>query len=95
MKSKLFIHKKNDYVGVAVLPIKAGEQVKAFIMSDGEKFSIKSNDDIQVGHKLALKLINKGEHVLKHGYSIGIAIQDIPKGCHVHVHNLKSKKKGW
>jgi altronate hydrolase len=42
------------------------------------------------GHKIALSDIQKGERVIKYGYSIGIATKDIKKGEVVHTHNLKT-----
>ncbi|HEX2147348.1 MAG TPA: UxaA family hydrolase, partial [Pseudorhizobium sp.] len=40
------------------------------------------------GHKVALKRIPSGAEVKKYGQVIGIAIQDIEAGSHVHLHNL-------
>jgi altronate dehydratase len=40
------------------------------------------------GHKLATRAIAAGETVLRYGQSIGQATQDIPKGAHIHSHNL-------
>ena len=34
--------------------------------------------------------INKGEHIIKYGESIGGATSNIKKGDYVHVHNLES-----
>ena len=42
------------------------------------------------GHKIASRTIKKGEKVIKFGRPIGTATQDINKGDHVHLHNLKS-----
>ncbi|EOR96789.1 D-galactarate dehydratase/Altronate hydrolase-like protein [Arcticibacter svalbardensis MN12-7] len=43
-----------------------------------------------LGHKIAARPILKGEQVIKFGVPIGSAIEDIPRGAHVHLHNLKS-----
>jgi altronate hydrolase len=43
---------------------------------------------VPVGHKIARRLIKKGEPVIKYGYPIGIATDDIQKGTWVHTHNL-------
>lgn len=42
------------------------------------------------GHKIASRTIKNGEKVIKFGRPIGTATQDINKGDHVHLHNLKS-----
>ncbi len=46
--------------------------------------------EIPAGHKIALRDIPKGTAVIKYGYPIGIATQDIQAGTHVHTHNLSS-----
>lgn len=45
---------------------------------------------IPLYHKIATVDIPKGTVVLKYGSSIGIATEDIPRGAHVHIHNLDS-----
>ncbi|MFM7508318.1 MAG: UxaA family hydrolase [Actinomycetota bacterium] len=40
------------------------------------------------GHKVAARSIAAGEPVRKSGYNIGVALEDIAEGDHVHVHNL-------
>lgn len=50
--------------------------------------------DLESGHKYALCDINKGEHVIKYGFSIGKATEKIEKGQHVHSHNLKTALDG-
>ena len=49
--------------------------------------------DLSTGHKIALCDISKGENVIKYGFPIGHATQDIKKGEAVHVHNLKTNLK--
>ena len=49
------------------------------------------NQDIDLGHKFALKDISKGELVKKYGQSIGIATRDIKQGDWIHTHNLTSQ----
>ena len=47
-------------------------------------------EDIRRGHKIALKDIKKGEHIIKYGHVIGLATLDISKGSWVHTHNVKT-----
>jgi altronate dehydratase len=47
-------------------------------------------NDFPLAHKLARRPIRAGETVLKYGAPIGVATADIPRGAHVHVHNMKS-----
>ncbi|TET02152.1 MAG: hypothetical protein E3J90_02810 [Promethearchaeota archaeon] len=53
--------------------------------------SININQNISLGHKIALKDIRKGDLVKKYGHSIGIATEDINKGDWIHTHNLTSQ----
>ncbi len=46
--------------------------------------------DLSTGHKLSLCHIKKGEAVIKYGYPIGFATEDIPCGEAVHSHNMKT-----
>ena len=46
--------------------------------------------DLPMGHKIALKDVKKGEKIIKYGYPIGVATEDIKKGDFVHTHNLQS-----
>ena len=50
-------------------------------------------EDINRGHKIAIKNINKGENVVKYGLPIGYALEDIKVGNWVHTHNTKTNLK--
>ena len=47
--------------------------------------------NLQTGHKIALCDIEKGADIIKYGYPIGYATEDIKKGDAVHSHNMKTK----
>src|SRR5699024_2323536 len=51
-------------------------------------------EDVESGHKIAVKNINKDENIIKYGYPIGHAKQDIKSGEWVHTHNTKTNLKG-
>lgn len=59
------------------------------IQINGNK-TIKINHDIPMGHKFALKNINKGDIIKKYGQIIGVATEDIKVGDWIHTHNIKS-----
>ena len=59
------------------------------IQINGNK-TIKINHDIPMGHKFALKSINKGDLIKKYGQIIGVATEDIKVGDWIHTHNIKS-----
>lgn len=46
-------------------------------------------DAIARGHKFALSVIDAGEHAVKYGQAIGVALGEIAPGEHVHLHNLE------
>lgn len=52
--------------------------------------SLRLAADIEYGHKLATRAIEKGEPVLKYGIVIGRATRSIQQGQHVHVHNVEA-----
>ena len=77
-----------DMVAVALQPLAANEAVS---YGTGE---VPPLSDIPMGHKVALRDIKKGEPVIKYGFPIGEATEDIPKGGHVHSHNLHTLLSG-
>ena len=77
-----------DMVAVALKPLKAGET------ADYGGGSIVLTEDLPMGHKAALRDIRKGEPVIKYGFPIGEATEDIPAGAHVHTHNLRTLLSG-
>ncbi len=46
---------------------------------------------LETGHKLALCDIEKGADIIKYGYPIGYATENIREGDSVHSHNMKTK----
>ncbi len=74
----------NDNVLVAIQDLQEGNT----LISDGVSFSSLTN--IPLGHKIAARSISKGETIIKYGFAIGTAQQDIQIGAHVHTHNLKT-----
>ena len=85
--SVLRLHEK-DSVAVALAPIEAGQSV----LVDGE--GIIAFDPIPRGHKIALQQLDAGDVVRKFGWPIGRMREPVPRGGHVHVHNLETLLKG-
>jgi altronate hydrolase len=69
-----------DNVFVALQPLSAGQHL----------YGLTVLTDTPAGHKIALRNLTAGESVIKYGYPIGVASEDIPAGAHVHSHNLRS-----
>ena len=61
-------------------------------------YVINPKDNVKVnlenGHKYALININKGEEIIKYGFPIGVATDDIKENEHIHSHNLKTLLAG-
>ena len=79
---------ENDKVVVALKTIPAGETVTVDVQ--GEKRQITALEEIPAGHKMAICDIPAGAEVIKYGYRIGNAKEDIRAGAWVHTHNLKT-----
>ncbi|MPN49869.1 Altronate dehydratase [bioreactor metagenome] len=63
----------------------------------GEYFNYKSEDiklleDIEFGHKVALKDFAREDIVYKYGEEIGYALEDIAKGQWIHNHNMGCRR---
>jgi len=87
------VHDSEDVVGVAVVEgIKRGQTLTGWVMDRNKTIRIKCVKAIPLGHKVALKSLKGGTTVLKYGHDIGKMITDVPKGGHVHTHNLKTKR---
>jgi altronate dehydratase small subunit len=78
---------------VATLFLQNGKAgTKITLPVDGKPATIVLLNDVPYAHKFAIKAVPKGEQVLKYGYSIGTATEDIQAGHHVHIHNTESNR---
>ena len=83
MQDIVKIH-ENDNVAVALRPLAMGGALDVA----GAKVSLL--EDIPQGHKFALRFIKAAEEVVKYGFRIGYAKEDIEAGAWVHVHNVRT-----
>ena len=83
MKNSIVIS-PGDSVGVALTALKKGARADGVTLAE----------DIERGHKFALKEIKAGENVIKYGEVIGRALCDIAPGEHIHTHNMKTCLEG-
>jgi (2R)-sulfolactate sulfo-lyase subunit alpha len=87
------LHDPKDTVAVVVVEgVKAGQDLNGWIMDEDRNVSLKAQQDIPIGHKLALTDIRSGDTIIKYGIDIGKAVADIKAGAHAHVHNIKTKR---
>ena len=73
-----------DNVCVALSDLKSGQSV----VVDGNKVIL--TDDIERGHKFALTDFKTDDAIIKYGFPIGYAKENIQCGSHVHTHNIKT-----
>ena len=77
-----------DSVVVCLQPKKAGEVIEV----DGQQITL--NQDTPAGHKVLIKDVRQGENIIKYGYPIGHAREDLKAGDWVNENNLKTNLKG-
>ena len=82
----------HDNVGVAVVDVKAGQELEGRDLVTNKVLKAQASMDIPLGHKIALKDFKVGDTVIKYGCDIGKVVQPIKAGDHVHVHNVKTKR---
>ncbi len=73
-----------DNVCIALDNLAAGEKVEV----GGMEVTLVEN--IDKGHKFALRDLAQGENVIKYGYPIGHTTQAVAAGSWIHTHNLKT-----
>ncbi len=89
MQHSFLVHAAGDAVGVAVTDIAAGATVRGRVQTGDGEVQVHALDAVPLGHKIALRDIAEGEHVVEYGAHIGRATKPIRTGHHVHVHNVK------
>ena len=75
---------ENDNVIVAIKELKKGEKTSVDVTE------VEALEDIPAGHKMAIKDIKKDTDVIKYGFRIGTAKEDIKAGQWIHTHNVKT-----
>lgn len=78
--NKLFVINALDNVAVALEPLQKGYTESGITVSE----------DIPFGHKVLLKDLECGSHIIKYGNPIGHLICDAKKGSYIHEHNMKT-----
>ena len=92
MKHSILLHELDDDVGVAVIDLKKGSKAGAVTLEGKPAGSVTLREKVPLGHKVAMRDLAENKAVIKYGRQIGKAVQAIPKGAHVHTHNLKTMR---
>jgi (2R)-sulfolactate sulfo-lyase subunit alpha len=86
-------HSAKDNVAVVVVEgFRAGTEALVVVTEDNTSFTVAAEDDIPIGHKLALTDLSEGQTVIKYGQDVGRIVAAVAKGRHVHTHNMKTKR---
>ena len=87
------LHDAGDTVAVVVVEgVTAGMLLNGWVMDEDRMTSVQAQQDIPIGHKLALKDMAVGDSVIKYGIDMGKVVAPIKAGEHAHVHNIKTKR---
>lgn len=86
-------HSPKDNVAVVVVEgLKAGTKALGVITETDSTFTIDVQDDVPIGHKVALSDLAKGDTVTKYAQDVGVMTGPAKKGHHVHTQNMKTKR---
>jgi len=77
----------SDNVIIALRDYNKGEIIHS------DNISIILKEPVERGHKISMKDIRKDENVIKYGFPIGHALEDISAGQWIHTHNTKTNLK--
>jgi altronate hydrolase len=88
MSSTYILVNKADNVIVSLKSYKEGETL---LFEDKE---IVMQEEVPVGHKIAVKKIEQGQDIIKYGFPIGHAKEAIEVGQWVHTHNTQTNLSG-
>ena len=87
------LHDAADTVAVVVVEgVTAGMALNGWIMDEDRRVALTAQQDIPIGHKIALADMAVGDTVIKYGIDIGKVVAPIKAGEHAHVHNIKTKR---
>lgn len=84
-----YIVSPKDNVATAMGNVEPGP-VRLTGKYDRDCQDLSAEQAVPFGHKLALRDIVQGELIIKYHAVIGEATHFIQRGCHVHLHNMKS-----
>lgn len=94
MAHGILLHEPIDDVGVAVRDLPAGTEVGAVTLEGQFVTTIRLQNDVPLGHKVAMRDMPEGKAVIEYGRPIGKAVQPVQCGQHVHTNNLKTLRWG-
>jgi len=92
-RPQLLVHDPADNVAVVVVEdLGAGTDHLCVVTQDNSEFRTVVNQNVPIGHKVALNDLSAGDTIIKYGQDIGRVVAAVRKGDHVHTHNLRTKR---
>lgn len=88
MNHDAIVIKESDNVATALHDLPYRQQASVGI--GDETITVMLVEDIELGHKLAIRKISRGQNIIKYGEIIGRATGHIVKSTHTHVQNIES-----
>jgi altronate dehydratase small subunit len=86
--AKALLADRSDNVATGLERLARGQRVR--LRAGDDELELTVAEDIDFGHKFAVRPIAAGEAVRKYAETIGRATCDIAPGQWVHVHNVES-----
>ena len=68
----------------------AGDTVS--YLCGGVERSVATSACIPIWHKMAIESVEEGGSIYKYGAEIGVALERIGPGEHIHIHNMGSRR---
>ena len=93
MDKKAVLLRPVDTVATVVEDVVKGDVIT--YLCDGEKCTVTALEDIPAFHKIALKDMKVGEHVIKYGQIIGGMTSDAATGCWISHKNIMSLPRNY
>ncbi|MCJ7857054.1 UxaA family hydrolase [Lachnospiraceae bacterium NSJ-143] len=93
MSKKALMLRPVDTVATVVEDIEKGDSVCYLL--DGKNESVTALEDIPAYHKIALKDMAEGEHVIKYGQIIGAMTSDAKAGNWISHKNIMSLPRNY
>ncbi|SAK60908.1 D-galactarate dehydratase/Altronate hydrolase family protein [Caballeronia pedi] len=81
---RLILLSPEDNCLIAAARLPQGET----LLIEGEAVTLATT--IELAHKVARRALSKDDKVLRYGAIIGHVNADVPRGAHLHTHNLES-----
>jgi altronate dehydratase small subunit len=88
MSAECFQVDRNDNVATLLQDASEGDELT--VRGEAALVTVKACTSIRAGHKIAIKPVADGQHIIKYGQPIGAATRYIAPGEWVHLQNCRS-----